>query len=132
MEITRTTGECLHSPVVLVIFMYGDCHGREAASRHRGSCLLLVSIWRLPWPRGSIAASRHRGSCLLLFSVWRLPWPRGCVAASRLLLVAFFCMATAMAERLHRRSFALTPLSAAPHQSVRTSTHRLLPFLLFH
>ena len=38
MEITRTTGECLHSPVVLVIFMYGDCHDREAASRHRGRC----------------------------------------------------------------------------------------------
>ena len=73
MEITRTTGECLHSPVVLVIFMYGDCHGREAASRHRGSCLLLFSICRLPWPRGS-------------------------VAASRLLLVAFFYMPTAMAE----------------------------------
>ncbi len=88
-------------------FLYGDCHGREAASRHRGSCLLLVSVWRLPWPRGS-------------------------VAASRLLLVAFFYMATAMAERQRRRSFALTPLSAAPHQSVRTSTHRLLPFLLFH
>ena len=129
MEITRTTGECLHSPVVLVIFMYGDCHGREAASRHRGSCVLLFSVWRLPWPRGSVAASR-----LLLVAcyVWRLPWPRGCVAASRLLLVAFVCMATAMAERQHRRSFALTPLSAAPHQSVRTSTHRLLPFLLFH
>ena len=62
----------------------------------------------------------------------------------------FLCMATAMAdrqrrgieafaccfflygdchgERQRRRSFALTPLSAAPHQSVRTSTHRLLPF----
>ena len=129
MEITRTTGECKHSPVVLVIFMYGDCHGREAASRHRGSCLLLFSVWRLPWPRGSIAASR-----LLLVAcyIWRLPWPRGSVAASRLLLVAFFYMATAMAERQRRRSFALTPLSAAPHQSVRTSTHRLLPFLLFH
>ena len=82
MEITRTTGECLHSPVVLVIFMYGDCHGREAASR-------------------------HRGSCLLLFSVWRLPWPRGSVAASRLLLVAFLCMATAMAERQRRGIEAL-------------------------
>ena len=88
-------------------FLYADCHGREAASRHRGSCLLLFSICRLPWPRGS-------------------------VAASRLLLVAFFYMPTAMAERQRRRSFALTPLSAAPHQSVRTSTHRLLPFLLFH
>ena len=66
------------------------------------------------------------------FYVWRLPWPRGSIAASRLLLVAFFCMATAMAERQRRRNFALTPLSAAPHQSVRTSTHRLLPFLLFH
>ena len=129
MEITRTTGECLHSPVVLVIFMYGDCHGRKAASRHRGSCLLLFSIWRLPWPRGSVAASRL---LLVAFYVWRLPWPRGSVAASKLLLVAFFCMATAMAERQRRRSFALTPLSAAPHQSVRTSTHRLLPFLLFH
>ena len=129
MEITRTTGECKHSPVVLVIFMYGDCHGREAASRHRGSCFLLFSVWRLPWPRGSIAASR-----LLLVAcyIWRLPWPRGSVAASRLLRVAFFYMATAMADRQHRRSFALTPLSAAPHQSVRTSTHRLLPFLLFH
>ena len=82
MEITRTTGECLHSSVVLVIFMYGDCHGREAASRHRGSCLLLFSIWRLPWPRGSIAASR-------------------------LLLVAFFYMATAMAERQRRGIEAL-------------------------
>ena len=88
-------------------FLYADCHGREAASR-------------------------HRGSCLLLFSVWRLPWPRGSVAASRLLLVAFFYMATAMVERQRHRSFALTPLSAAPHQSVQTSTHRLLPFLLFH
>ena len=87
MEITRTTGECLHSPVVLVIFMYGDCHGREAASRHRGSCLLLFSIWRLPWPRGSIAESRL---LLVAFYVWRLPWPRGSVAASRLLLVAFY------------------------------------------
>ena len=145
MEITRTTGECLHSPVVLVIFMYGDCHGREAASRHRGSCLLLFSIWRLPWPRGSVAASR-----LLLIAFFYMATAmaerqrRGiealaccflCMAtamAERLLLVAFFYMATAMAERQHRRSFALTPLSAVPHQSVRTSTHRLLPFLLFH
>ena len=63
-------------------FLYGDCHGREAASR-------------------------HRGSCLLLFSVWRLPWPRGSVAASRLLLVAFFYMATAMAERQRRGIEAL-------------------------
>ena len=104
MEITRTTGECLHSPVVLVIFMYGDCHGREAASRHRGSCLLLVIYGdchgreAASRHRGSClllviygdchgreAASRHRGSCLLLFSIWRLPWPRGSVAEALLL-----------------------------------------------
>ena len=48
-------------------FLYGDCHGREAASRHRGSCLLLFSVWRLPWPRGSVAASR------LLCHYLRLP-----------------------------------------------------------
>ena len=82
MEITRTTGECLHSPVVLVIFMYGDCHGREAASRHLGSCLLLFSVWRLPWPRGSVAAP---WLLLVVFSVWRLPWPRCSVAVSWLL-----------------------------------------------
>ena len=48
-------------------FLYGDCHGREAASRHRGSCLLLFSIWRLPWPRGSVAEA------LLLRHYLRLP-----------------------------------------------------------
>ena len=49
------------------LFLYGDCHGREAASRHRGSCLLLFSIWRLPWPRGSVAEA------LLLRHYLRLP-----------------------------------------------------------
>ncbi len=48
-------------------FLYGDCHGREAASRHRGSCLLLFSVWRLPWPRGSVAET------LLLRHYLRLP-----------------------------------------------------------
>ena len=72
----------MHSPVVLVTFMYGDCHGREAASRHRGSCLLLVMYGDC---HGREAASRHRGSCLLLF----------------------FYMATAMAERQRRGIEAL-------------------------
>ena len=126
MEITRTTGECLHSPVVLVIFMYGDCHGREAASRHRGSCLLLFSIWRLPWPRGSVAASRlllvaffcmatamaerqRPASRLLLVAFFYMATAMAerQRPASRLLLVAFFCMATAMAERQHRGIEAL-------------------------
>ena len=48
-------------------FLYADCHGREAASRHLGSCLLLFSVWRLPWPRGSIAEA------LLLRHYLRLP-----------------------------------------------------------
>ena len=41
------------------------------------------------------------------FSIWRLPWPRGSVAASRLLLVAFFYMPTAMAERQRSGTLAL-------------------------
>ena len=68
--------------LLVACYIYGDCHGREAASRHRGSCLLLVIYGDC---HGREAASRHRGSCLLLFSVWRLPWPRGSVAEALLL-----------------------------------------------
>ena len=110
-------------------FLYADCHGREAASRHRGSCLLLFSVWRLPWPRGSVAASR-----LLLVAFFYMATAMAERQRSGTLALAccFFCMATAMAKMQRSGILALMPLSAAPHQSVQTSTHRLLPFLLFH
>ena len=60
-------------------FLYGDCHGREAASRHRGSCLLLFSICRLPWPRGSVTEA------LLLRHYLRLP-----INLCKPALIAFF------------------------------------------
>ena len=78
----------------------------NSISGYSSDILPIPTYHMLPSKRFFFAGSGrvHPGRCRFCRA---LPWPRGSVAASRLLLVAFFYMPTAMAERQRRGTLAL-------------------------